>query len=133
MTARCGRCCRGLGLTEGREQLWVRLDAQHPWQIDFLLDRSGEEWTFKRDASIRLPWARALHVVAGIPHLRPELALLHKAHLDRPKDRADLAAAVLDPVARGWLVTVLEQLGHDEWAGLAKSGGCIGKGEADQP
>jgi len=32
----------GVGLTEGCDQLWARLDAQHPWQMDILLDRSGE-------------------------------------------------------------------------------------------
>ncbi|WP_433652940.1 hypothetical protein ACQP2C_12300 [Micromonospora zamorensis] len=57
----------------------------------------------KRDARVRLPWDRALHGVNGLPYLRPEIALLHKAHLDSPKDRADLAAAVLDADARTWL------------------------------
>jgi hypothetical protein len=110
----------GLSLTEKREQLWARLDAHHPWQLDVLLDRSGDEWIFKRDASIRLPWERALHSVDGVPHLRPELALLHKAHLDRPKDRADLQAAVLDPRARAWLADTLDHLGHTEWSELAR-------------
>ena len=110
----------GLSLTENREQLWARLDAHHPWQLDVLLDRSGDEWIFKRDASIRLPWERALHCVDGVPHLRPELALLHKAHLDRPKDRADLQAAVLDPPARTWLVHTLDHLGHAEWSELVR-------------
>jgi hypothetical protein len=110
----------GLSLTENREQLWARLDAHHPWQLDVLLDRSGDEWIFKRDASIRLPWERALHSVDGVPHLRPELALLHKAHLDRPKDRADLQAAVLDPRARAWLADTLDHLGYAEWSELAR-------------
>ena len=67
-----------------------------------------------------MPWQRALHTVDGIPYLRPEIALLHKAHLDRPKDRTDLAAAQLDPDARAWLVRTLELLGHHSWAGLAR-------------
>lgn len=37
-------------LTPGCEQLWARRDAQHPWQLDLLLDRSDTEWVFKRDA-----------------------------------------------------------------------------------
>jgi hypothetical protein len=112
----------GLGLTKNREQLWVRLDSDHPWQLDVLLDRSGDQWTFKRDASIRVPWGRALHSVGGVLHLRPELALLHKAHLDRPKDRADLEAAALDQQARTWLSCTLDQLGYSEWARLARQG-----------
>ncbi len=111
----------GDGLTPGCEQLWARRDAQHPWQLDLLLDRSADEWTFKRAPRIRVPWPRALHTVDGVPHLRPELALLHKAHLDRPKDRADLAAARLDPAARAWLAQTLERLGHHSWASAARS------------
>jgi hypothetical protein len=61
--------------------------------------------------------------VDGVPHLRPELALLHKAHLDRPKDRADLAAARLDPAARAWLADTLDLLGHRDWAATARAGG----------
>lgn len=108
-------------LTPGCEQLWARRDAQHPWQMDLLLDRSQDQWTFKKDPRIRVPWQRALHTVDGIPYLRPELALLHKAHLDRPKDKQDLAAARLDPRARAWLAQTLEQLGHHSWARAARS------------
>jgi hypothetical protein len=107
-------------LTEGREQLWARRSARQPWQLDILLDRSDDEWVFKKDARVHLPWQRALHTVDGISYLRPEVALLHKAHLNRPKDRADLAAANLDADARRWLATVSEELGYDEWARLTR-------------
>ncbi len=102
-------------------QLWARRDARHPWQLDLLLDRGSDdaEWVFKRDASVRLAWDQAVHEVAGITYLRPEVALLHKAHLDRPKDRDDLAAAVLAPSARAWLAATLARLGHDAWATAA--------------
>jgi hypothetical protein len=110
----------GDALTPGCEQLWARRDAQHPWQLDLLLDRSQDEWEFKRDPRIRVPWQHALHTVNGIAYLRPELALLHKAHLDRPKDKADLAAARLDSHARAWLAQTLEQLGHHSWAKAAQ-------------
>jgi hypothetical protein len=110
----------GTPLTGGCEQLWVRRNAQQPWQLDLLLDRSGDDWVFERDARIQLPWPRALHTVNGIPYLRPELALLPKAHLDRPKDRADLAAAQLGRDGRAWLTQMLEKLGHHSWAQLAR-------------
>ena len=111
----------GDNLTPGCEQLWARRDAQHPWQLDLLLDRSHDQWAFKRDPRIRVPWQSALHTVDGIPYLCPELALLHKAHLDRPKDKADLAAARLDPDARAWLAHTLAQLDHHSWANAARS------------
>ena len=110
----------GLGLGAGHEQLWARLDSQHPWQLDILLDRSADEWTFKRDASVRVPWERAVHDVGGIPHLRPEIALLHKAHLDRPKDRDDLAVAVLDRQSWDWLAEACDRLGYQTWAQLVR-------------
>jgi hypothetical protein len=108
----------GFPATEHCEQLWARQDARHPWQLDLLLDRASDDaqWVFKRDASVCLPWARALHHLGGIAYLRPEVALLHKARLDRPKDRADLAAAALEPEARAWLAATLRHLGHDAWA-----------------
>jgi hypothetical protein len=114
----------GAPLTDGREQLWARRDAEHPWQLDLPLDLTSDDsgWVFKRDSSIRLPWDRALQQVDGIAYLRPELALLHKAKLDRPKDRADLAAAVLDPAARAWLAATLRRLGYHVWAQLVLDG-----------
>jgi hypothetical protein len=101
------------------EQLWVRRNAGEPWQLDVLLNPGDDEWVFKGDARVHLPWSRALHTVDGITYQRPEVALLHKAHLDRPKDREDLAAAHLDPAGRAWLVETLELLGNHEWARLA--------------
>ena len=40
----------GPALTEGCEQLCARRNGQLPWQLVPLLDRSGDEWVFKRDA-----------------------------------------------------------------------------------
>lgn len=110
-------------LRPDREQLWLRRDAEHPWEADLMLHRGEDEWVFKKDTSVRLRWERALHTVDGVTYLRPELALLHKAHLDRPKDRADLAAAVLGPQARAWLVATLDRLGHHAWARAARAHG----------
>lgn len=110
----------GQPLTAGCEQLWLRRDAGHPWRLDIQLDPSDQEWVFKRDTSLRLPWPRAQQTVDGVRYLRPEMALLYKARLDRPKDRADLAAAALDADARAWLAGNLERLGHHEWALLAR-------------
>ena len=115
----------GEDLRPGREQLWLRRDSGSAWEVDLLL-HAGEvgdagEWVFKRDSTIRLPWARALRTVDGVRYLRPKIALLHKAHLDRPKDRADLAAAVLEPDARAWLITQLQRRGHHTWAAMAAS------------
>lgn len=112
----------GVPLAAGCEELWVRADSRQPWRMEFLLDHvsSADEWVFKRDHRVRLPWERAAHTVDGIGYLRPEVALLYKARLDRQKDRADLAAARLDPPGRAWLAETLEGLGQHEWARLAR-------------
>jgi hypothetical protein len=104
------------------EQLWVRRDARSPWRMEFVIDRvsTGAEWVFKRDESVRLPWDLAVHSVAGVGYLRPEVALLFKAKLDRDKDRADLAAARLSDEGRAWLAKTLDRLGYTEWAGLLR-------------
>jgi hypothetical protein len=102
-------------------QVWVRRDARSPWRMEFLVDRvsTDEEWVFKRDQAVRVPWEQALHQVDGICYLKPELALLFKAGQDREKDREDLAVARLTPASRRWLAATLERLGYAEWANLA--------------
>lgn len=91
---------------DDHEQLWIRRNAQSPWIIDLLLQPVVDEhWVFKRDPGIRVPMSRAIRTSRGIPYLSPELALLHKAHLVRPQDDADLEAALptLADDQRHWL------------------------------
>lgn len=110
-------------LTPGCTQLWVRRSADQPWVADILIDYSTDQWSYKLDPSVTIEWGDAIVVgPSGVPYLRSMLALLHKAHLDRPKDRADLAAAVLSEQDRGWLVHTLHRLGFVEWSRLAAAG-----------
>ncbi len=99
-------------------QVWVRRSAADPWVIDLPItpDRDGL-WTSKRDpghvAAVEdVTWVDA----AGVRYLRPEIVLLYKAALHRPKDDRDLAVAwpLLDPTARGWLREAVARLypGH---------------------
>ena len=103
-------------------QLWVRRDAGSPWRMEFLIDRvsTAEEWVFKRDESVRLPWARVTRVIDGIGYLGPEAALLYKAKQDREKDRQDLAAARLTDDGRAWLLETMGKLGYDDWVRLLR-------------
>jgi hypothetical protein len=110
----------GEELREGREELWVRDDGSQPWLADVVLTPvDGDRWVFKKDARITLPLDEA--VVAGdVPYLRPEIVLLHKAHLRRAKDEADLAAVLplLDDHARGRLDDALAlYLPDSPWRG----------------
>jgi hypothetical protein len=103
-------------------QVWVRRNASAPWVLEFLVDRvsTDDEWVFKHDQSVRVPWDQALRHIDGVWYLKPELALLFKAGQDREKDREDLAAAQLTPERRQWLAMTLENLGYAEWAKLAR-------------
>lgn len=112
----------GVALTPDCEELWVRREAGQPWRFELLLDRQSTdgEWVYKRDPRVRLPWDEAVHAVDGVEYLRPEVALLFKAKLDRDKDRADLAMARLTDEGRAWLARTLDRLGYAEWARLLR-------------
>lgn len=88
------------------ENVWARSNGGDPWQYDvILMDVTDGRWVFKRDARITLPVEEIIWSVDGIPYLRPEVQLLHKANGLRPKDRADFAATwpLLEPAPRRWL------------------------------
>ena len=101
-----------------RSQVWVRRSAYDPWVIDLPItpDRDGL-WVNKRDESHVLPVEEATWVADdGVRYLRPEISLLYKAALHRPKDDRDLAVTwpLLDGPARAWLRETVERLyaGH---------------------
>jgi hypothetical protein len=99
-------------LLEGCHQVWVRRDGDTPWLADLALHpRAGDDWRSRRDARVRLPLDEAIYVADdGIRYLRPEIVLLMKARICRPKDERDLAAILplLEPDRRAWLRRMLE-------------------------
>ena len=104
-------------------QVWLRRDAQSPWVVDLPItpDRDGL-WTNKRWADHVVPVEEATWVAAdGIRYVRPEIALLYKAALDREKDRRDLDLTwpLLDERARTWLLDALHAV-HPGHAWLAR-------------
>ncbi|MDQ3855115.1 MAG: amino acid transporter, partial [Chloroflexota bacterium] len=107
----------GEELRPEREQLWVRRNARSPWIVDLLLTPSeGDDWCFKRDHSIRLPLTEiGTFGPDGVPYLRPEIILLHKARLHRPKDQADFKAILprLGSSGREWLLGALARTHPD--------------------
>jgi hypothetical protein len=93
-------------------QTWVREPATGLWRLDVFREPSdGDTWICRRDERIRMPYDRVIeHTQDGIPFGRPEIVLLFKARHARPKDDADLAAALphLDSERRDWLREALE-------------------------
>jgi len=114
---------RFAALPDDHEQLWMRRDADSPWVLDWLLTPTegtptGDTWIFNRDHRVRLPLAEVVRP-GPIPHLAPHVTLLHKAHLCRPKDDADLEATLplLDDRERRWLSDAVRLAAPDSpWA-----------------
>lgn len=99
-------------------QVWVRRSAADPWVIDLPItpDRDGL-WTSKRDPGHVAPLDDVTWVAGdGIRYLNPEITLLYKAVLHRPKDDRDLAMAwpLLRAEQQAWLREAVGRLypGH---------------------
>jgi Aminoglycoside-2''-adenylyltransferase len=94
--------------------LWGRRVGEPHWELELILDESdGKDWIFRRDPSIRRPFAAALRATSdGTRYLAPEIQLLYKARDLRPEDRSDFehAAPRLESVAAGWLRDCLSRL-----------------------
>ena len=109
-------------MPEHSEQVWLREHALAPWRAELVLNPDAYgRWQFKRDPSVVLPLEQAVWVRDGVRYLRPELVLAHKVRTARPKDDADLQAALplLGATERGWLTTYVrrEDPTHP-WLGL---------------
>lgn len=92
-------------------QVWVREHALAPWLADIIVNDDDEGlWVNKRWPSQVAPLEDVTWVGDGdIRYLAPELVLLHKARLYRPKDDRDLAVTwpLLDDAQRTWLLDAL--------------------------
>jgi hypothetical protein len=91
-----------------------------PEEFEFFLnDVKDRHWIFRRDWRIAVPLGKLIVKTRdGIPCLRPEIQLLHKAKHHRPQDEADFVRHVplLDADARAWLREAL-RIAHprDAW------------------
>ena len=78
-----------------------------PSEIEFFLnDAKDGAWVFRREPSIRVPLSDlTVTGPTGAPLLAPEVQLLHKARLHRPKDEHDFNPVLphLEPARRDWL------------------------------
>jgi hypothetical protein len=77
------------------ENLWLRASGADPWEYDVKVTHgTSTTWTYKRDPRISLSLPEVLWTRDGIPYLRPEVQLLHKAPGLRPKDQDDFEACL---------------------------------------
>jgi hypothetical protein len=87
--------------------LWCRRGDETEWSLELLLDEgNADRWTFRRDSKIgRALEAAIRRTGGGIPYLAPEIQLLYKSKLVRPKDQMDFDRVIprLGRDARAWL------------------------------
>ena len=108
-------------------QTWVRDRGGGPWRVDVMREPwDGDTWICRRDPRIRLQATSLIsRTAAGIPYLQPEVVLLFKAKVVRPKDEMDFATVLphLDSRRRSWLRDALTLLhpGH-AWLESLESG-----------
>ncbi|MCS7461304.1 hypothetical protein N0M98_14225 [Paenibacillus doosanensis] len=102
--------------------VWISKSDESPWAFQLMIiDTEEPYWTYKRDRSIRRPVADIiLKTEEGIPYLRPEIQLLHKAGSSkvREKDYRDFQTMLpsLREQEKVWLKSsLLRQFpqGHD--------------------
>ena len=87
--------------------VWVRPSEASPWAVEVMLaDGDMMEWRFRRDNAIGLAGDRLVrHTQDGLPYCTPEVQLLYKAKMARPKDDVDLVRCLhrLTTLQRDWL------------------------------
>jgi hypothetical protein len=105
------------------QQTWGLERAAPAWRLDVFREPSaGATWICRRDAAIRLPYAKLLErTIDRIPFVRPEVVLLFKAKHVRDKDEEDFGVVLprLDRARRGWLRDALCRV-HPEHPWLAR-------------
>lgn len=102
--------------------VWVCKNDESPWAFQLMIiDTEENSWIYKRDKTISRPTAEIiLKTVEGIPYLRPEIQLLHKAGGSeiREKDYIDFQTMLpsLLQQEKVWLKSSLNRQfpeGHD--------------------
>jgi hypothetical protein len=106
-----------LDLPANAGQIWVRREAQSPWEIDFVIaeERDGL-WVWRHDRSISMALEDLTWIHEGSVRVaRPEIVLAHKAKWRQPKDDHDFASTwpLLDRPARSWLRTTVTTMYPD--------------------
>lgn len=91
--------------------VWGRPSSAEPWAVEIMLaDGDMTEWMFRRDNAIALPGEQlVMRTADGVPYCTPEVQLLYKAKMSRPKDDIDFARCLhrLTHSQRGWLADAI--------------------------
>ena len=130
-------------LNDGWRLEWMQKGVGHPWKkgeylelpiheiwgfrsgpnIEILLNESDENnWQYRRDTSVYLPFEQAILVRDGIPYLAPEATLMFKSRNIREVDTQDFKAVLphISTQQKSWLKASLlsQDLQHPWLANL---------------
>jgi hypothetical protein len=93
--------------------IWGRPAADAPWAIEVMLANGGEKrWRFRRDPDISLETGSLIRRTAeGIPYCTPEVQMLYKSKMARPKDDVDMARVLhrMTVSQRVWLADAIRR------------------------
>jgi Aminoglycoside-2''-adenylyltransferase len=103
---------------EPRSQLWLRANASAPWVLDVPLTpaANGGRWTNKHlDGHVATVEEVTWVAEDGIRYLLPEIVLVFKARLRRPKDEPDFEATlpILTAERREWMRNAVTRVAPD--------------------
>jgi Aminoglycoside-2''-adenylyltransferase len=120
---RLSRWAPGRLLTPAEHGIWARPRPASPWRLELLVDDVvDDQWVFRRNPAVRLPLERLGRTTStGVPYLRPEVVLLHKAKRPRASDEHDARVAIprLSRSGRAWLAAAIARgAPHHHWLPL---------------
>jgi hypothetical protein len=126
---------RGKDVALGVFAVWGRPNPAGPWAVEVMLaDGDMTEWRFRRDNAVTLPGNQLLrHTRDGIPYCTPEVQLLYKAKMARPKDDVDLGRCLrrLTSSQRGWLAAAISRSEpHHPWVATLRAVDFVPMNEA---
>ena len=88
------------------QDIWILNEELDSWCLQVMLVDHDEDdnWVFKRNTSIRIPWNEIYWQKNGMNILLPELLLLYKSSKMRPKDKVDFETVfpLLDENVQDW-------------------------------
>jgi hypothetical protein len=96
--------------------VWGRPSAGEPWAVEVMLaDGDPGMWRFRRDPEIGLAGDRLVRRDrADVPYCTPEVQLLYKSRMARPKDDLDIARVLplMTRTQRTWLAEAIARGDH---------------------
>jgi hypothetical protein len=103
--------------------VWGRPSPAQPWAIEVMLaDGDETTWRFRRDPEISLPGTQLVQSShSWVPYCTPEVQMLYKSKMARPKDDVDMARVLhlMSESQRQWLADAIGRSDPDHpWIGL---------------